>query len=268
MAYVYGNQFSNTLRGTTGSDALYGYDGNDTLYAGVDSAYDYLVGGNGNDHYYVSDPMDAINELQWGGTDTVHVQGSFYAIPQWVENIYMEDKSSLFRQSTGYGNDLNNDVQGGVKANTLMAFGGNDTIHGWEGNDTLFGGTGNDTIFGDDGNDVLWIDGGNDLVRGDPTWGNGRWGQDTFVVSNMNHVNTLQASTITDFDLRMDKLSLHGMDLKMIGRDQDNNTMLTISDGAMSQRLTLSGVPYESFVAYNDSTNMGSFVPFSNSFFG
>lgn len=286
MATMYGNQWNNWMSGTSGNDTIYGYggndvlqggagsdnlnggDGNDTLYAGNDYAYDFLIGGNGNDHYYVMDPADRVDESPWGGTDTVHVQGAFYALPGNVENIFMEDKSSAFSASTGYGNELNNDVEGGVKANTLMGFAGNDTIHGWEGNDTLMGGTGNDTLFGDDGNDVLWIDGGNDLVRGDPTWGNGRWGQDTFVVSNRNHVNTLQASTIADFDLGMDKLSLDGMSLKMIGRDSENSTMLTLSDGYMSQRLTLDSVPYESFVAYNQSTNMGSFVPFSNSFFG
>src|SRR5690242_320309 len=51
----------------------------------------------------------------------------------------------------GYGNSLDNVLDGNIAANVLNGYGGNDTIDGSGGCDTVYGGAGNDYLYvGDD----------------------------------------------------------------------------------------------------------------------
>jgi len=108
----------------TDADALYGEDGNDTLYGGTDFQTDILVGGNGNDvlHgdsglgdydlmdggagddiYYVDTPADLTFEAAADGNDTVYanISGAGYYLYANVENLVL-----LGTTPYGVGNEL------------------------------------------------------------------------------------------------------------------------------------------------------------------
>ncbi|QEW21011.1 Serralysin C precursor [Marinibacterium anthonyi] len=93
----------------------------------------------------------------------------------------------------GYGNDLDNQIDGGAGGDKLYGRAGDDSLIGGEGNDKLYGedgddvitgdagtdylyggagvddlagGEGNDKLYGDDGDDVITGDAGNDYIYG------------------------------------------------------------------------------------------------------
>ena len=94
--------------------------------------------------------------------------------------------------TTYYGSNASETVNGDWQNNTMYLYGGNDTANGAGGNDVLDGGTGNDTLNGDAGNDVLGS-GISDL--GDDTL-NGGDGDD--VLSDCGGANRLNGGAGTD----------------------------------------------------------------------
>lgn len=68
--------------------------------------------------------------------------------------------------TTYYGSNASETVNGDWQNNTMYLYGGNDTANGAGGNDVLDGGTGNDTLNGDAGNDKLLGGDGNDILNG------------------------------------------------------------------------------------------------------
>ena len=62
------------------------------------------------------------------------------------------------------GNEIDNTILGGSKADTLYGMAGNDKLDGGAGNDKLYGGDGNDTLIGGKGNDSLYGGSGNDML--------------------------------------------------------------------------------------------------------
>jgi Ca2+-binding RTX toxin-like protein len=62
-------------------------------------------------------------------------------MPQFTEELWLQGALAL----DGWGNDLNNNIQGNNAVNRLYGAGGNDQLFGFAGNDTLDGGAGNDT---------------------------------------------------------------------------------------------------------------------------
>ncbi len=68
---------------------------------------------------------------------------------------------------TGYGNALDNVLDGGVGNDRLFGALGNDTLSGGIGADRLYGGDGDDTMNGGEDNDRLYGDEGNDAMTGD-----------------------------------------------------------------------------------------------------
>jgi Ca2+-binding RTX toxin-like protein len=179
---ISGNQGSNGLQGGEGLDVLYGGRGNDSLDGGLGA--DVLVGGEGDDTFFV-DPDDVTVELHDGGNDTVYASVTWTLAPH-VENL---DLGYSYDELNGYGNALDNFIDGGPTANLIDGGAGNDTIRGdWDlspgvadtliggegddsisgggpfGADLVYGGAGNDTLSG--GNATLYGDDGDDLLQG------------------------------------------------------------------------------------------------------
>ena len=117
------------------TDTIYGYDGADTITAGLgdDLIYggqgaDVVAGGDGDDTVYGDNDGDT---LAGNGGDDVLDGGS--------------------------GDDS---LSGGAGADTLIAADGDDTLDGGDGADSLAGGAGADSISGGDGDD--YADGGSE----------------------------------------------------------------------------------------------------------
>ena len=173
---ITGNSLANMLDGGAGADSLYGgagddnllgREGNDLLDGGT--GYDFLQGGEGNDTYIVDslntnpdiDTYDQIGEEEDGGTDTV-LSSVSYRLSDFVEILNLTGSSTI----DGYGNVLDNTINGNSGKNSLYGEEGNDLLDGGAGADTLYGGEGNDTFIVDNASDVISEneDSGTDLV--------------------------------------------------------------------------------------------------------
>ncbi|KRW96794.1 calcium-binding protein [Paracoccus sp. MKU1] len=113
------------------------------------SAAEDLVGGAGNDSYYVT-AGDRVVETANAGNDTVLTDFS-RGIEANVENLTLLGSASI----NGTGNALANRITGNAGNNTLLGGLGNDTLLGGAGNDTLNGGAGNDRLDGGAGVDLV-----------------------------------------------------------------------------------------------------------------
>ncbi|WP_457330197.1 calcium-binding protein [Rhizobacter sp. P5_C2] len=139
-----GSTTANTLVGNVGNNVLDGKGGVDTM-----------IGGLGNDSYFVDVAGETITELFGEGTDTLNTLATMTsALAANVENLNLLGTGNL----NGMGNDLDN------------------LLFGNSGNNTLTGGLGNDTYYGGGGTDTMsdTATSSNDVYR----WGRGD-GQDT-----------------------------------------------------------------------------------------
>jgi len=154
---------------------------------------DTLIGGDGNDVYYVDNVLDVVSEissLPAGGNDLVFSSVS-YSLANNVERLTLTGADNL----TGTGNSLANTLVGNLANNTLNGGDGNDSLFGGGGNDNLLGSNGADTLVGDigddtidggSGNDSIVGGGGNDILTGGDgldTLIGGAW-NDTYYVSD------------------------------------------------------------------------------------
>jgi Ca2+-binding RTX toxin-like protein len=103
---------------------------------------DTLIGGAGNDFYFIGNSADVIIENFNDGIDMVYVDATSYTLAANVEDA----KAGLFENTTLIGNGLDNWLRGGALNDTLNGGAGNDTLDGFDGTDTLTGGAGNDTF--------------------------------------------------------------------------------------------------------------------------
>jgi Ca2+-binding RTX toxin-like protein len=118
-----------TLKGQAGNDVLTGN--------GFDS---HLLGGSGNDHYFVNSTSDAVVELSSQGTDTVTATID-YVLGDNLENLELTGTAHI-----GTGNALANQITGTAGNDELSGMAGNDRIVGGGGGDKLWGGAGKDTF--------------------------------------------------------------------------------------------------------------------------
>jgi trimeric autotransporter adhesin len=126
----YGNDLANKLFGNSGNNLLDGRAGADTM-----------VGGLGNDVYFVDNAGDLVTENANEGNDTVFSTAHFQLSAN-VETLVLQGNADL----QGYGNS---------QANELHGNSGNNLLDGRGGADTMFGGAGNDAYFVDDAGDVV-----------------------------------------------------------------------------------------------------------------
>lgn len=128
----YGNELSNYLMGTGYHNTLDGGAGNDTIDGGPGTNYnDSLIGGTGDDLYFVNMATDLVTENAEQGTDTISSTVDL-TLTANVENLILTGTAAL----DGTGNSLDNYITGNSGINTL---------DGGDGADTLAGGAGNDT---------------------------------------------------------------------------------------------------------------------------
>ena len=145
-----GNGLNNTITSGAGNDILDGGGG-----------VDRMVGGSGDDTYYVDIATDVVVEAAGGGIDTVFAT-VLDTLGNNVENLTLLGTGNF----GGNGNGLANIITGNTGNNTLNGGAGNDELIGGQGNDNLIGGTGNDIMRGDEGNDTLDGGGGDDAYYG------------------------------------------------------------------------------------------------------
>lgn len=144
---ITGNSGDNQLDGLNGNDALLGGEGDDTLIGG--GGVDTLVGGDGSDTYQVSSTEDVIQESARDGDQDVVESQVDYVLGDAIEVLTL-----LGQAQAGYGNELDNVLEGNGAANQLNGGAGHDELHGQAGDDSLEGGIGDDTLEGGEGNDV------------------------------------------------------------------------------------------------------------------
>jgi Ca2+-binding RTX toxin-like protein len=122
--------------GGAGSDQITGNVA-DNVLDGAGGA-DSMIGGAGNDTYFVDSGIDGVSERANEGIDTVLTTVDLRLAAN-VENLVL--KGSALQ---GYGNNLSNVLTGNA---------GNNLLDGDAGVDAMFGGAGNDTYFVDNGGD-------------------------------------------------------------------------------------------------------------------
>ena len=138
-----GNASDNVIFGGTASDQLAGYDGNDELHGGTGAA-NLLIGGLGNDVYYVDAAGDTVYELIGEGIDAVRTGLASHTLRVNVENLIYTGSGSF----TGIGNAGDNDIAGGTASDSLAGRDGNDVLRGGAGAaNTLVGGLGDDVYY-------------------------------------------------------------------------------------------------------------------------
>ncbi|WP_232253700.1 hypothetical protein [Pseudomonas glycinae] len=142
LAIAYGSKIENAI-GSTFNDQIRG-NALDNVLDGREGA-DYMVGGAGNDTYYVDNRGDVVVET---GTSPTEIDSVFSTVtydlfgsPN-VENLTLLTNANL----NAYGNASNNVIAGNA---------GNNILDGREGTDLLIGGAGNDTYIVDNVGDVI-----------------------------------------------------------------------------------------------------------------
>jgi Ca2+-binding RTX toxin-like protein len=126
-----GNALSNVIIGNDGDNLM---DGG----AGIDG----LLGGTGNDHYFIDNSFDQIVEnANEGDFDTVYAWVD-YQLGANLENLFMQGTANL----AAYGNEL---------SNLIIGNDGDNLLNGGLGIDGLIGGKGNDTYVIDNSFDQI-----------------------------------------------------------------------------------------------------------------
>ena len=157
-------------------------------------------------------------DLYFNGLMQTHITGLTYdALEALTYAELATDKINF----AGYGTELlslmmagNDTVKGSAFNDTLLGFDGNDFMSGGARQDSLSGGNGNDNLDGGGGQDTLNGDNGNDTLIGglgvDSLTGGA--GTDTFVFKSIAETGGGQTDIITDFERRVDKIDLAGID--------------------------------------------------------
>lgn len=107
----------------------------------LNSGAETMVGGPGDDTFFVDDPGDQVIELSNGGTDIVFASVS-HALSRYVENLTLTGSAAL----SATGNTLGNILTGNS---------GNNILNGKTGADTMYGGAGDDHYYVDNAGDVV-----------------------------------------------------------------------------------------------------------------
>ncbi len=137
-----GNGGDNVLRGNAAANHLDGRRGADTL-----------LGGAGDDVYFIDDLGDHIGETAHGGSDLIYASVT-HALDAHVEDLVLTGTDAI----DGTGTNGANKIIGNMAANRLWGRDGADRLSGKSGDDTLHGGEGRDTLIGGRGSDTYIVD--------------------------------------------------------------------------------------------------------------
>ena len=254
---IIGDEFDNTLYGTSAGDIIEGLDGDDTLFGlgGDDTlnggaGFDTLNGGDGDDILDGGAQNDLLDGE--GGNDTLLGGLGADILNGGAGNDLLLGGNRNDTLDGGSGNDrafggnANDTVMGGSGDDILRGGDQNDTLIGGDGNDSLFGGTGIDNLQGGAGNDTLIGRGGFDALdggEGDDVM-TGGFNADVFVFSGAfgNDIITDFAATsdAEDIDLSGVASIVDFADLLANHMTQVNSDVV-IDDGA-GNTITLEGV--------------------------
>lgn len=189
---IYGGIGNDTLDGGTGADYIEGGAGKDSLYGGSDTIADTLVGGDGQDEYYLKDTKDVIKDTSLGNTirlksyfegNSISLANNATGYNYSTSDFNFLDASQVDHDMTLIGNNYSTttkasgstgatvtgksiQIDGSGHNDFIVGYYGNDTLRGdgdninkLFGNDTIYGGAGNNTLIGGDGDDTYLIDG-------------------------------------------------------------------------------------------------------------
>jgi len=167
-------------------DTLIGGDGNDSLDGG--NGANSLVGGKGDDYYYIRSQSDIVVEQTDGGTgDAMIINFAAKLAGEWdivLDPDYVEPNAKPVFQFANIENvtltgSVHTSVLGSSNSDKIVGNFGNNTFAGGAGDDTLLGMGGNDSLIGGEGADSL--DGGSGVSTLD-----GGLGSDTYIVNDRN----------------------------------------------------------------------------------
>lgn len=182
------DQSGQTLEGTEFDDVLGGYHGATTL-----------IGGQGDDTYYVTSSLNVVVEVAGQGNDSI-ITWLSHTLGSNVENLQV-----LGADTIGIGNALDNTIAGGDGRQQIFGADGNDILSGGAGSDLFIvrAGSGSDTITDFEGGA-----GAGDLVQlGSYGFTNfssvlnrmSQSGSDVVIQLNSGETLTFQSRSIADF---------------------------------------------------------------------
>jgi Ca2+-binding RTX toxin-like protein len=180
--YVAGLNRRNDEFGTDGAETIYGTDGSDAMDGHVANPEvdggDVLVGGLGNDIYFVSDTQTRVVEEAGSGFEVVVMNVSFNLDEHLnaagevseIENFeFWGGGSGVVLNAASSTWDMNTRVHGGadvITNITTITGSGNDQVNGSVGDDIFMTGAGDDYVFASAGNDTIYGGAGIDRLRG------------------------------------------------------------------------------------------------------
>jgi|GEM_PF-3290033 len=137
---------SDKIKGTNGTDWIYGGDGDDVIQSYADSLLDISYSSLS---FKIGDWLRSLLGDYEGVLDLLNFEQ--------VLTIYLA-KANAYGKENLYAEDAADHLFGGKGMDTLKAGGGNDYLEGGEGTDSLYGGIGNDTYVYNryDGNDTIY----------------------------------------------------------------------------------------------------------------
>jgi Ca2+-binding RTX toxin-like protein len=123
-----------------------------------------MLGGAGDDTYFVDNVGDQVAEVAGEGFDTIAASVS-YALGAGAEVELLTTGNIGGTAAINLtGNELGNEIWGNAGNNILNGGAGNDSLLGFDGNDTLVGGAGIDVMIGGTGDDTYFVTDAGDRV--------------------------------------------------------------------------------------------------------
>ncbi|MGF6112094.1 M10 family metallopeptidase C-terminal domain-containing protein [Pseudomonas frederiksbergensis] len=241
---AYGSVFNDTLIGNALDNRLDGMGGADTM-----------IGGAGNDSYYVDNVGDVAVETGTSRSEIDAVNTTInYTLGDNIEWLNMLGSADL----NGTGNALDNRILGNT---------GHNILNGGAGADFMAGGTGNDTYIVDNAGDVVsetsTLVGEIDAVRSSVTWTLGANLEWLFLTgnANINGIGNSQNNVLTGNDGNNQLNGGAGIDTLIGGKGNDDYGLDQSAELALVQENANEGIDtlYVTYsaVTQNNTVNLG-----------